>query len=78
MKAEGSSSATEFPRAGIGLMSDSTSAFHFLLTADPSLFAIVWLSLPVSLTATAFASIIGMPLAQWSRSRGFTAANSSL
>jgi tungstate transport system permease protein len=43
-------------------MSDSTSAFHLLLTGDSSLFSIVWLSLAVSLTATVFASVIGMPL----------------
>jgi tungstate transport system permease protein len=43
-------------------MSDSTTAFHLLLTGDSSLFSIVWLSLFVSLTATACAAIIGMPL----------------
>lgn len=43
-------------------MSDSTSAFHLMLTGDSSLFSIVWLSLAVSLTATVFAAIIGMPL----------------
>jgi tungstate transport system permease protein len=43
-------------------MPDNTSAFHLLLTADPTLFSIVGLSLAVSLTAAVLASFIGMPL----------------
>jgi tungstate transport system permease protein len=43
-------------------MADNTSSFHLLLTGDPALFSIVGLSLAVSLTATALASFIGMPL----------------
>jgi tungstate transport system permease protein len=43
-------------------MTDNTSAFHLLLTADPTLFSIVGLSLAVSLTAAVLASFIGMPL----------------
>jgi tungstate transport system permease protein len=43
-------------------VSDETSAFHLLLTADPALFSIVRLSLAVSLTASVLASLIGMPV----------------
>jgi tungstate transport system permease protein len=43
-------------------MSGNTSALHLLLTGDPALFSIVWLSLAVSLSATALAAFIGMPL----------------
>jgi tungstate transport system permease protein len=43
-------------------MPDNTSAFHLLLTADPTLFSIVGLSLAVSVTAAVLASFIGMPL----------------
>jgi tungstate transport system permease protein len=43
-------------------MSGSTSAIHLLLSGDPALFSIVWLSLAVSLSATAFAAFIGMPV----------------
>jgi tungstate transport system permease protein len=43
-------------------MSGNTSALHLLLTGDPALFSIVWLSLAVSLSATALAAIIGLPL----------------
>lgn len=43
-------------------MPDNSSAFHLLLTADPTLFSIVGLSLAVSVTAAVLASFIGMPL----------------
>jgi len=33
-------------------MPENISAFHLLLTGDPALFAVVWLSLIVSLSAT--------------------------
>jgi tungstate transport system permease protein len=46
----------------INVMSDSTSALHLVLTADPSLVAIVRLSLAVSLTAVVVAAVIGLPL----------------
>src|SRR4029079_6720112 len=39
-----------------------TSAFQLMLTADPALLAIVQLSLFVSLSATLFAGLIGVPL----------------
>jgi tungstate transport system permease protein len=38
------------------------SALHLVLTGDPGLFAIVWLSLEVSLSALLFAALIGVPL----------------
>jgi tungstate transport system permease protein len=44
------------------IMPDSTSALHLVLTADPSLVAIVKLSLAVSLTAVMVAAVIGLPL----------------
>jgi tungstate transport system permease protein len=43
-------------------MPENVSAFHLLLTGDPALFAIVWLSLIVSLSATFVAALIGVPL----------------
>ena len=36
-----------------------------LLSADPALFQIVWLSLRVSATAIVFAGLIGVPLGSW-------------
>ena len=42
-------------------MSDSASAFELLLTGDPTLLAIVQLSLVVSLSAVVFAGLIGVP-----------------
>lgn len=42
-------------------MPDQTSAFHMILTGDPALYSIVWLSLVVSLAATLFGAIIGVP-----------------
>jgi hypothetical protein len=44
------------------LLSDNTSALHLVLTGDPTLFAIVWLSLSVSVSAVLVAAVIGMPL----------------
>ena len=43
-------------------MPDDASALHLILTGDPTLFAIVKLSLLVSLSATLFATLIGLPL----------------
>ena len=45
---------------GIAMTSD-VSALHLLLTGDPTLFAIVRLSLLVSLSAVFFAALIGVP-----------------
>jgi tungstate transport system permease protein len=41
---------------------ESTSALHLILTGDPALFAVVRLSLIVSLSATFFGAILGAPL----------------
>ena len=43
-------------------MPENVSALHLVLAGDPALFAIVWLSLIVSLTATLFAALLGVPL----------------
>ncbi len=43
-------------------MTGDVSAFHLVLTGDPALFAIVRLSLIVSLSAVFFAALIGVPL----------------
>jgi tungstate transport system permease protein len=43
-------------------MPDNASALHLVLTGDPALFAIVRLSLIVSLSATFIAALIGVPL----------------
>src|SRR5690348_2616594 len=43
-------------------MHDGSSALALVLGADPALYAIVWLSLYVSLTATVCAAAIGLPL----------------
>ncbi len=43
-------------------MFENVSALHLVLTGNPALFAIVRLSLIVSLSATAFAAMIGVPL----------------
>ena len=43
-------------------MAGEASALHLVLTGDPGLFAIVWLSLLVSLSAVLFAALIGVPL----------------
>ncbi|HYX04765.1 MAG TPA: ABC transporter permease [Reyranella sp.] len=43
-------------------MAEDASALHLLLTADPALLAIVRLSLAVSLSAVACATLLGVPL----------------
>src|SRR6266481_4874113 len=43
-------------------MPENASALHLVLTGDPTLFAIVRLSLIVSLSATFIAALIGVPL----------------
>lgn len=43
-------------------MPENTSALHLVLTGDPALFAIVRLSLTVSISATLIAALIGVPL----------------
>jgi tungstate transport system permease protein len=50
-------------------MSDSTSALELVLSADPTLLAIIELSLIVSLSAAAFATVIGLPLGALLRSQ---------
>src|SRR5215211_5028836 len=47
-------------RRGLSL-SDNVSAFELVLTGDPALLAIVQLSLVVSLSAVAFAALVGVP-----------------
>jgi len=46
-------------------MTGETSAFQLVLTGDPGLYAIVWLSLVVSLSAVACAALIGVPCGAW-------------
>jgi tungstate transport system permease protein len=46
-------------------MPSGASAFHLVLTGDPTLFAIVSLSLAVSLSAVFCAGLIGLPLGAW-------------
>ena len=43
-------------------MQDGVSAFDLILSGDPALYAIIGLSLTVSLSATLLASAIGLPL----------------
>jgi tungstate transport system permease protein len=43
-------------------MNHDASALQLVLSADPALMAIVWLSLKVSLAAVAVATILGLPL----------------
>ena len=43
-------------------MTGDGSALHMVLTGDPGLFAIVRLSLVVSLSAVLFAALIGVPI----------------
>src|SRR5215469_10682849 len=43
-------------------MTANASALHLVLTGDPALFAIVWLSLIISVSAVFFAALIGVPL----------------
>src|SRR5262245_7215429 len=42
-------------------MPENTSALELVLTGDPALFAIVRLSLVISLSAVALASVVGVP-----------------
>jgi tungstate transport system permease protein len=42
-------------------MTTDGSALHLVLTGDPALFAIVWLSLEVSISAVLLAALIGVP-----------------
>lgn len=44
------------------MLSENTSALHLVLTGDPTLFAIVRLSLSVSVSAVLAAAFIGLPL----------------
>src|SRR6478735_3632010 len=43
-------------------MHSDASALQLVLSADPALMQIVWLSLAVSLTAVLYAAVIGLPL----------------
>src|SRR5262245_46317936 len=43
-------------------MSGNASALQLVLSADPALMAIVWLSLAVSLAAVVAATLIGLPI----------------
>src|SRR5271166_4593860 len=43
-------------------MTGDGSAFQLVFSGDPGLFAIVWLSLAVSLSAVLLAALIGMPI----------------
>ena len=43
-------------------MTGDGSALHMVLTGDPGLFAIVWLSLEVSISAVLLAALIGVPV----------------
>lgn len=52
---------------------ENTSALHLILTGDPTLYAIVRLSIAVSLSATVLATLLGAPLGAYvglSRFRG--------
>src|SRR6202171_1423163 len=49
-------------KAGGGAMADQLSAWQLILNGDATLFAIVRLSLAVSLSAVALAALAGMPL----------------
>ena len=54
-------------------MPENVSALQLVLTGDPALFAIVRLSLIVSLSAVLLAALIGLPFGAWlalSRFRG--------
>src|SRR5260221_12073664 len=46
-------------------MPDDASALQLVLSGDPALFAIVRLSLAVSLGATLMAALVGLPLGAW-------------
>jgi tungstate transport system permease protein len=47
------------------LMPDNVSALELVLSADPALMAIVRVSLLVSLSSVALATVIGLPLGAW-------------
>jgi tungstate transport system permease protein len=47
------------------MMPENLSAFDLVLTGDPALFAIVRLSLVVSLSAVLLAALVGLPLGAW-------------
>jgi len=47
------------------LLSTLQDAFSLLAHLDPGIFAIVWLSLQVSLTAVFFGTLLGLPLGAW-------------
>jgi tungstate transport system permease protein len=53
-------------------MAGETSAFQLVLAGDPGLYAIVWLSLVVSLSAVACAALIGVPFGAWLALTRFT------
>ena len=44
------------------MLSENASALHLVLTGDPTLYAIVRLSLSVSVSAVLLAAVIGLPL----------------
>ena len=47
------------------MLSTFLDAFALLVHLDPGVFAIVWLSLQVSLTAVLFGTLLGLPLGAW-------------
>src|SRR5258705_13955651 len=57
-------SAQDILPNGISMPSDTT-ALQLVLSGDPALFAIVRLSLYVSLSAVVLAALIGIPLGAW-------------
>jgi tungstate transport system permease protein len=66
-------------------MADNVSALHLVLTGDPALLAIVWLSLEVSLSAVLLAAVIGVPLGAlmaltrfWGREGAIVALNAMM
>jgi tungstate transport system permease protein len=46
-------------------MPDDVSALHLLLSGDAALFAVVRLSVVVSLSAVVLAALIGIPFGAW-------------
>ena len=58
-------------------MTGGGSALQLVLSGDPGLFAIVRLSLLVSLSAVLLAAVVGVPSALCSRSRASAAARPS-
>ncbi len=59
-------------------MTGDGSALHLVLTAGPGLFAIVRLSLVVSVGAVALGALIGLPFGAFLRSPVFRAARARL